>query len=78
MSSMTIPLYRGDDLLELEVDFTLDPAEPDVGIFCASAAPSKARVYRTEKRAWVEIELSEREWDTVANFIEENWEEDDG
>jgi hypothetical protein len=71
MPNMNVTIIREEEEIELDVEFDLEPADPSVGIFCWSAAPHRATTDRG-----VQLDLTDKEWDRITTYIEENYEED--
>jgi hypothetical protein len=69
---MTVPLWRGDEELELNVQYSVSRADPSVGFMSDCAEPQVAEVYSKSERAWVRLELTDAEWEEVTDYINEN------
>lgn len=73
MAEATITLHRGDEPLELNIHYSIGRDDPSVGVFGAQVEPDFAEIYSKEGRGWIVIELSELEWDTVVELIQEGF-----
>lgn len=76
MPNMNVTLPREGDEIVLDVEFDVLPAEPDVGIFSWGAEINQVKV-ETAPGVWTKFELGEKEWEYIATYIEENYEEDE-
>lgn len=72
MTSMTIYISHEDEDLTLDVDFTIEEPEPEVGLFFQVYEVNEVDFY-TEYSRPIPLLINKDFWERIETYIMENW-----